>query len=244
MRNITTILLITFSLVLFGCQNALGPQLQDNSKVKTETKWRVSSVNDSKIAKISYKEFNKNGDILSEISFNQNGDLQSTSEFSFKDGIRTEREVTYSNGDTIGVLTFKYELQDGRVTKKTTLDNFGVVIKSEELLYDINGNVKERLVYTNGENNGQIIKYDNNYTNGSLTSRYTLETDGTISQKDSIIYNNNKNIFEKITSDNLGNIFFSTSYTIDDNGNIKSEIIKDSKGAIVEKYIYEFTYFD
>lgn len=236
-------MLITFSLVLFGCQNALGPQLQDNSKVKTETKWRVSSVNDSKIAKISYKEFNKKGDIITEFEYSEDGKLESTSEFTFKNGIRVEREINYQGSDTIGILVHNYEMKDGKVIKKTTLDDSGMIIKSEELLYDANGNVKELLVYTDGGNSNETIKYDNQYTNGSLTSRYTFDNNGSISQKDSIIYKED-NHFIKITSDSKGNIFFSTSYTIDDKGNIKSEIIKDSKGAIVDKYIYEFTYYE
>jgi hypothetical protein len=86
LKNVLNILLITFTLVLFGCQDVLGPQLQDTSTIKTETKWKVSPVNNSKIVKIAFREFNRNGDIVEEMNYDKNGKLKAISEFTFTNG--------------------------------------------------------------------------------------------------------------------------------------------------------------
>ena len=244
MKQLNYILLLALTFSFWGCQDALGPQLQDVSKVKTETKWRVSSVNDSKISKVSYRLFNENADVLSIINFNEDGSKKSSSEFEFKNSKKTEIEVQYSNGDTIGIFIHDFELENGKVVRKTTLDNQGHIVNSEQFVYDLNGNVKERLLCESDENCENKIIYNNEYIDGSLTIRYTYDDAGEISQKDSIVYSSDHSYFEKITTDKAGNVYYSTGYNIDNNGHITSEIIKNNKGQIIDKFIYEFTYFD
>lgn len=243
MKITTNILLISIALIFFGCQDILGPQLQDTSIVQTETKWRVSPINNSKISKISFTEYNRKGEIIRETNYNNSGDLKSISEFSFNSGIRVEREVSFSNGDTSSVLVYNYMIENGAVTEKITLDTSGSVLRNEEIEYDNRGNVIKRLIKTSN-GNSKIITYHNSYTNGSLIAQYTFEDGGTVTQKDSIIYGADDNYFEKITTDNKGVVYFTTGYTINDKGNLTSETLKDSKGLIIEKYIYEFTYFE
>lgn len=227
-----------------GCENALGPQYAETLQVKSETKWRVSTLDDHKISKVSFKTFNSKGDIISKIEYNQNGILQSTSEFSYLNGNSSEKEVRFSNGDTIGLLLHQYEMKDGKIVSKKTTNKAGDVLDNEQLMYDLNGNITE-IVKCDGTNGcDDRIKFDNQYVNGNLTIRYTFESDGSITQKDSIVYNVSNNYFEKITSDNNGNIFFITGYSIHNDGRIESEVIKNNNGSVVEKFIYEYTYFE
>ncbi len=244
MRKISYILFIAALLPFLGCENALGPQYDETLPIKSETKWRVSTVDDHKIDKISYKLFNSNGDIISKVEYNTNGNVLSTSEFVYRDGTRTEQEVKYSNGDTVSVLMHEYELSKGKIISKVTTNKAGDVLDNEQIMYDVNGNVTEiqKCEGLNGCDDKTI--FDNQYVNGNLTVRYTFESDGTIAQKDSIVYSSIENYFEKITSDNKGNIFFRTGYSIDKDGRIKSEVLKNSVGTIVEKFIYEYTYFE
>ncbi len=244
MRKLTYILLIAALLPFVGCENALGPQYEETLQVKTETKWRVSTVDNHKISKVSYKVFNSKGDIISKIEYNQNGVLQSKSEFSYKNGNSSEQEIRFSNGDTADIFLHEYEIKNGNIVSKKTTNKAGEVLDNEQLIYDINGNLTEivRCEGTDGCDNR--TKFDNQYVNGNLTVRYTFENDGSIAQKDSIVYNVNDNYFEKITSDNNGNIFFITGYSIYNDGRIESEVIKNNSGTIVEKFIYEYTYFE
>lgn len=231
-------------LPFIGCENALGPQYAETLPIKTETKWRVSTVNDNKISKVSYKTFNAKGDIITKIEYNQNGAIQSTSEFTYRNNTRTEQEIRYSNGDTIGILMHEYELINGKIVSRVTTNKAGDVVDNEQLKYDMNGNVTEIVKCETADGCDNSIKYDNQYENGNLTVRFTYESDGTISQKDSIVYSSTENYFEKITTDNKGNVYLTTGYSIDKDGRIKSEILKNNIGTIVEKFIYEYTYFE
>lgn len=244
MKRLNYILLIAFTLSLWGCENALGPQLQDTSIIKSETKWRVSSVDNSKLNIISVKTFNKNGDVLTVVNYDMNGSKESTSEFEYKKGEKIEREFLFSNGDTISSLQHLFFIQNGKVIKKTTLDDEGTILNYEKFLYDKNGNVTEKLFSTNDTVTDNRISYDNEYMDGSLTIRYTFNNIGSVTQKDSIVYSVDQSYFERITSDNSGNIFYSTGYNLNENGLITSEVIKNEKGQIIDKFVYEFTYFD
>lgn len=244
MKRLNYILLIAFTLSFWGCENALGPQLQDTSIVKTETKWRVSSVDDTKLNMISVRTFNNKGDVLTIINYDNNGIKESTSEFEYKQGEKLEREFIFANGDTISSLQHLFFIQNGKVIKKTTLDGEGTILNFEKFVYDNNGNVTEKLFSSNDTVTDNRISYDNEYLDGSLTIRYTFNNIGSITQKDSIVYSDDQSYFERITSDNSGNIFYSTGYNLNDNGYITSEVIKNEKGQIVDKFIYEFTYFD
>ncbi|MER3329452.1 MAG: hypothetical protein RIF34_07740, partial [Candidatus Kapaibacterium sp.] len=149
-----------------------------------------------------------------------------------------------SNGDTAGIFLHEYEIKNGKIVSKITTNKSGDVIDNEKIIYDNNGNVTE-IVKCDGEDGcDNSTKYDNQYVNGNLAIRYTYQSDGSIAQKDSIVYSSMENYFEKITSDNKGNIFFTTGYSIDKDGRIKSEILKNSAGSIVEKFIYEYTYYE
>ncbi|MFA7326184.1 MAG: hypothetical protein WC121_05930 [Candidatus Kapaibacterium sp.] len=244
MRKLSYILLLAAILPFVGCENALGPQYDETLQVRSETKWRVSTIDDHKISKVSYKVFNSRGDIISKVEYNQNGKLQSTSEYSYKDGNSSEQEIKFSNGDTIGILLHQYVLENGKIVSKKTTNKSGEVLDNEQLKYDINGNITEIVRCEGVDGCDDRTKYDNQYVDGNLTVRYTFESDGSVAQKDSIVYITNDNYFEKITSDNKGNVFFITGYAIDKDGRIKSEIIKNSSGSIVEKFIYEYTYFE
>jgi hypothetical protein len=156
---------------------------------------------------------------------------------------KTEREISFANGDTSKILIYNYVIVNGRISQKITLDTSGNVIKSEEMIYDKNGNVIKLLI-TNANGSKNVIEYQNSYTNGTLTSRYTLENNGSVTQRDSIVYNIKDNYFEKITTDNKGLVYYTTGYTVDDKGRVREEVIKDVNGVIIEKYIYEFTYFN
>lgn len=227
-----------------GCENALGPQYDETLPVKSETKWRVSTVNDIKISKVSYKTFNSKGDIISKIEYNQNGAIQSSSEFGYKNSIKTEQEIKYSNGDTIGILHHEYGMKNGNIISKVTTDKAGTVVDNEQLIYDNKGNLTEIVRCDGGEGCDDKTIFTNQYVNGNLSVRYTFEGNGTITQKDSIVYSSIENYFEKITSDNKGNVFFITGYSIDKDGRVTSEIIKNNIGSIAEKFIYEYTYFE
>lgn len=243
MRKLSYILLLVALLPFVGCENALGPQYDETLPVKSETKWRVSTVNDNKISKVSYKVFNSKGDIISKVEYNQNGIIQSTSEFAYQNSIKTEQETKFSNGDIVSVLHHEYGLKNGQIVSKLTTDKAGVVLDNEQLIYDNNGNLIEILRCDGGEGCDDKTIFTNQYVNGNLSVRYTSENDGTVTQKDSIVYSQVENYFEKITSDNKGNVFFITGYSIDKDGRIKSEVIKNNSGTIAEKFIYEYTYF-
>ena len=243
MRKIQYIVLICSVVLLIGCEGALGPDFHEEQAVKTESKWRVSTATGEKISIISYKEYNREGKIISEIDYNIN-DERTYSKFEYHNNRKVEHEYRINaSGDTLAVLVHNYILDDGKVSQKTTETLDGKLINNEQFVYDMNGNITEKKFCADNENCNNTIKYDNVYSDGSLSVRYTFENDGSIAQKDSIVYSNN-NYFEKITSDSQGNIFYITGYDINSQGSVTSETIKNESGQIIEKFIYEFTYFD
>lgn len=202
-------------------------------------------MNDSKISKITCKTFDKNGNLISVLNFNRQGIKESSSEFEYKGSKKIEYEILFNNGDTVGTLQHDFIMEKGKVIKRITLDTEGIILNSEEFVYDMNGNLKEKLFCdNNGTNCSNRIIYDNQYVDGSLTSRYTFDINGEVAQKDSLVYSIDQSAFERITSDNNGNIFYTTSYQLDQNGKIISETMRNSKGQIIDKFKYEFTYFD
>ena len=236
--------MIICTLIAFAsCENALGPQLDKEQIVKTEVKWSVSPVGKAKQYIAEEVEYNRNGSVVKKYSYNKFGHLETSSTFEYLNNKEIEIKSEYSNNKLVKELIVTSTIKNGLVIREDIESN-GAVLDSKQFTYDENGNIKSIKQCVDGNNCDNTIEYDNKYDNGNLTVTYTRDNQGNIDQKDSLVYRFDQNYFERITTDNQGNIYYTTGYKIDDDGKIVEEFIKNSDGLISVYYIYEFTYFD
>ena len=243
MKFLYNILIICTLAALASCENTLGPQLDDTRKIKTETKWSVSPINKDKQHKVEEIKYNQSGKVIKKVNFNEFGRISSSSSYEYKNNKEIEKISEYNGDKVIKEITITSTLENGLVVREEITNNEGAVLDSKQFSYDNNGNVISIKSCNGNDDCDNTIIYDNVYTDGNLSVTYTINNNGDVAQKDSLVYLLEDNYFERITTDNNGNIYYITGYKIDNSGRIVEEIIKEPSGLISRYYIYEFTYY-
>lgn len=244
MKFLYNILIICTLVTLVSCENALGPQLDDTKTIKTETKWSVSPINKAKLHKVEEIKYNQNGKVINKFSYNEFGRIESSSSYEYENNKEIETISEYSGDKVVKEITITSILENGLVVREEIKNDDGSVLDSKQFSYDNNGNIISIKSCNDNDDCDNTVKYDNIYDDGNLRVTYTINNNGDISQKDSLVYQLENNYFERITTDNNGNVYYITGYKIDNSGRIVEEIIKNSNGLISKYYIYEFTYFE
>lgn len=204
----------------------------------------MSPIGKTKLYIVEEVEYNSKGNIVSSISYNQFGQKKTSSTFEYKNSKEIEIKSEYNNNKKVKELTVVSTIKNGLVISEEITNNNGLVVDSKQFSYDNNGNLVSIKQCADDDNCDNTVVYDNKYFGGNLSVTYTFNNNGDIAQKDSLVYQLDQNYFERITTDNNGNIYYTTGYKINDDGEIFEEFIKNPDGLISVYYIYEFTYFD
>jgi len=242
--KIRLILLLVSLAALNSCQELVSPDLSNkSSKVKSETKWIVDISTNRKISKIHLIEYDINGKVILNEEYNQIGNLYSRSEYSHILGESKEKLKIYGDSGNIvnqSEIIYNYDL-DGRITKKISYNDSGLVISVSNFSYDKNGNVLTK-IEENGNVGTQKTDFAYSYNNtGNLVERVTLN-EGSAQSRDSLVYEPNKQEL-KIFNFNKDNLIISCEVMkYNNDGLVLEQLVYDNNKILIKKYIYDYTF--
>lgn len=237
---------IALALMAISCSELNNPvDMSSELTVATETKWMLDTETDEKLYKIHYNEYDKNGNIKKNINYFENGNIN------FKS-------------------VFEYQGQDTSIEEKTVFDEAGNIIDETrtDYIYNNNGNIEKSIKYNDDGEITNIFLYEYDAQGNLLKKSSSFKNDSLhLNVEYSYRYNQNGNVVERVvndltspvsnirdsvtyTSDNTVNIFkyegnklkTITSYLYNDYGMIFKEIVSNSEGEIISKFLYEYTY--
>lgn len=230
-----------------GCQDIAGPEtFSERMSIKSISKWKVESDSDSKIARVLFKEFDVDGNLILQEDFSDDGVIRTKSIYSYDDNKSLEVRSSFNeSGDKELESKVEYEYDDlRRVVKQINYSPTGSIDQILIFSYDNRGNViktTQTFGVSTQPNSNLNIDYTYNGT-GELVERITVdEITGNLS-RDSISYNSNQNTVIVYRFDSDGNLSGSISYFYNSIGNIISELLFDYSGLIKGKFIYEYEY--
>lgn len=237
------------AIIIIGCEALDNPNSVniDDVKIKTEIKWKVDKNTEEKINKVYYKEFDKYGNILLNLDYFSNGEVNCKSEYEYTNrfnGLET-KTVFDNSGNVIDEFKTEYILnKNGNIDKEIKYSDNGNIDKVINYFYDDMGNLVRKTNSHPDEDSSKTIEYSYSYNDvGNVVERIVNDLSFPNSvTRDSVIYLPNNNNIQVINyEDNILNSV--TSYIYNDLGQIKKEIITDKNGDIINKYIYEYTYY-
>lgn len=241
-----SILFLLAILLSSGCEMNNPMYQTPKMVIKSETKWRVDVVSESKIEKVWYKTFNTEGRITLKENYNESGDLLQRIRYVYRSSLTIENVTTYENGFPVADKVFSY-LHDvnGNITERITTDANGDTSAVTKYKYDSHGNVIEELRFDGLGNFTGSIEYIYNYNgNGYVTGSLVNDNlSNGFRTRDSIIYKPNENMVEQIKFGTTGQQEFVYTYIYDNQGFIIKEYHSTQKGEVIRKYIYEYTYY-
>lgn len=222
--------------------------VNSSAKIKSQTKWLINANNNSKIRKVNYRYYNEEGKILISVDYANNGNKSTESNYSYIGDQGKEVKKIYDQSESLlKQESYNYVYNtSGQVTRQTSVDSFGNVIKIIDFNYDSDGNVTKKAEndlkggsskiydYTYVKNDGQVTEFRTNFKD---------ENNNSIILRDSINYNSTTNAVDKFNFDALGKVNVIYSYYYDLSGRIKFEIEKDASGNILNKYLYEYLFY-
>jgi hypothetical protein len=238
-------LAILFLTVLVGCQDIAGPVADKQLSINTISKWKVDTLNDTKLVRVLYKEFDVAGFLILQEDFSENGTIIGKSTYSYNENKSLEQKSSYNEtGEKKEQKKIEYEYDSRRrVIKQITYNVDGTVNDIHTFDYDVNGNVvKKTLTFSSNPTKptGNLnIDYLYSQT-GELVERVTNEG-GNLS-RDSISYNNESRLVTVYRFNTQGGLSSSTEYLYNHLGNIITETNRNSNNNIISKYLYEYTY--
>lgn len=230
----------------YSCENITTPANIGNipQKIKTETKWKVNPLDNSKIERVRVREFDINGNIIVSESFGISGVITSKSVFTYNTlASREEKTIYDSNGGKLKNVIVEYTYNiDNKVTKKIESDSLGKVLSVQTFAYDEKGNLVKKL-----ESIDSGIELSTNYDYiyndlGNLVERKVIHN-GNLANRDSLSYNQNNNSLDIVNLNPVGVIESITKYVYAKNGSVQSETESTPQGKILNKYVYEYVYF-
>lgn len=228
-----------------SCSELDNPvDMNQDLTIETETKWSIDTESDEKLHKIYFKEYDVYGNIKTNINYFENGNVNCRS-------------------------VFEYQGQDTSIEEKIVFDKAGNVINETrtDYIYNNNGNIEKSIKYNNEGEVTNIFHFEYDKHGNLLKKTSNAINDSSLSVEYSYRYNQNGNVVERVvndftspalntrdsvtyTSDNKVNIFkyegnklkTVTSYLYNNYGMIYKEIVSNSDGEIINKYLYEYTY--
>lgn len=230
-----------------GCDSLDNPtgSVINESIIKTETKWSVNISNDIKENKIYSKEYDIKGNILTNTNYYESGEIDCKSVFTYEDDKKsTEEKINYDkSGDMLNKTYTEYTYNfEGLILKSVKYNNSGEVENVFNYVYDSDGNLIKKINANAVQDTLISIEYSYKFNlNGNIVERISnnLKSPDNII-KDVLIYSSNNKV--EVFNYHGGNLNTVTSYFYNKYGNIFKEIVADSDGNIINKYIYEYTY--
>ena len=233
-------------MLIASCTNNPVFEPQEH-QVKSQTKWLVNAETESKITKISYKEYDRQGNLVFEEKYNDSGQLIFIKNLTLTGNIQVEEIIKFDDNGNKKVIRNINNMDDGgNVIESVSVSSSGDTTSISKYTYYDNGKIKEEFLYDKG---GQLIKkiiYSYNYNvNGYVTGRVVNDNlDELLISRDSIVYHLDLRQVERIVFNSTGEKEVVYSYYYDNAGNIIKEIHIDSSGNIIRKYIYEYVYYN
>lgn len=238
------------TIFFMSCSDSNQPTqiVNSSAKLKSQTKWLISAIDNSKIRKVNYRFFNQEGKILVAVDYANNGNKSAESNYSYIGDQGKEVKNIYDQSESLlKQESYNYFYNtSGQITRQTSVDSFGNVTKIIDYNYDSEGNVTKKAEndlkggsskiydYTYVKNDGQVTEFRTNFKD---------EFNNYVILRDSINYNSSTNAIDKFNFDALGKVNVIYSYYYDLAGRLKFEIEKDASGNILNKYLYEYAFY-
>jgi len=247
-RQYILLTLISAVILLTACEPFNNP----NSEIilgslKSETKIKVNPTSNSRIALVWKKEYDKESHLIKHSVYDDNGILKNLSTYSYSINQSTEIKLEYDDdGNLLNKSSFKYDYDNnGNVIKKTVFNELGDVAMIFEHIYDVRGNLLKTMEY---DSNLTLIKEVNiiyRYNSQGHIIERTVNPDasGNMYSRDSLFYHANNRSVDVFNLNSSGIVENITTFYYDTNGFIVSELISNSKGDILQKFIYEYEFY-
>ncbi len=242
-------LALFFAGFLWSCN--LDSPLTDKNKtliIKSEIKWKISNNEETRLNKITHKEYLNNGKLSKITEFLQTGEIKNVAVFSYNNNTSYE-EIKYYNGDSfldsVNINIYFHNLS-GKVERKISLTKDGDTSFIIDYNYDQKGNLI-RKVQTDLVKKSSIvtdIKYFYN-NNGNIIGRLiNPNLNGTYDSRDSIAYQSEGIKVELFNYNPDGNINIIYTYFYNKFGYIYKEFQSEKDGKIITKYEYDYSYWN
>jgi hypothetical protein len=239
------LLLLFVILLTAACTNnpVFEPQ---KHQINTVTKWLIDNSSENKIAKISFKEFDRKGNLILSENFNENGTILIRRTIIYKNNLKIENITEFKENTNSITSQYISRFDDkGNVAERVSINPEGDTTGIFKFSYDSKGNIIEELHYDNKGNLIERIAYAYNYNiEGFVIGRSIRDSfNNKFTSRDSIIYRPDEQQVERIVYNEAGKKQIIYTYVYDNAGNVRKEIHSDNTGKILKKYIYEYTYY-
>ena len=246
LKNIIKIIIVSTIIAgFYSCENISTPiESNQELKIKTEKKWALNPLSNSKLYVVKVKEYDVKGNLMFMEEYNSNGTINSNSTYTYDQNNSSQENKKIFNSDGSSKnLKIEYIYNEAKkVTKKIEYDTNGKITAVFEYQYDNKGN----LIQKNEKNQtGGTVSVDYDYTynpNGDLIERKIINN-GAVVNRDSLTYNASNNSLDVINIDNFGTVESKTTFYYNQRGEINFEVETSSLGIIPKKYLYEYTYY-
>lgn len=237
--------MIVVALLIVSCSNNPVFEPQEHL-IKSQTKWLVDNRSESKIAKISYKEYDRQGNLMIDELYNTEGRLIYRKNLTMTGNLQVVEIIRFDeNGNKTVSRNIDFLNDQGFVQERITLSSNGDTTAVSKYTYFDNGKIKEEFRYDSGGNLIKKVEYSYNYdNNGYVTGRMVNDhLNSLFNSRDSIVYHLDVRQVDRIVYNSSGEKGLTYTYYYDNAGKILKEINTDSSGAILRKYIYEYVYY-
>lgn len=238
---------IVFLLLTTLCVNAqmnkenhyeLSKQKIVDSKIKSETQWKIN-LNNPSLGKsiVSYKEYDLKGQLVKTIVYGEG------------DSVLTEGILSYDErGRLIGSSTKKGKAgtvkniysynSDDKLSLTKTYDESNNLIAYMKHIYNAEGKLDQ--LETIGANNKLRLLFKYQYdSKGNIAEVLTQDIINNINSKGIFHYNENNKLVSQLTYDNSGKLIQAVEKKYDDNGNLSAEIVKNANSQIISEETYK-----
>lgn len=237
----------SFAVLIFSACSDIAVPLkpsEDRLVLRSVTKWSIDINTGSKLNVIMYKEYDTEGRLIINEEYN-NGRLLSKSSYTYTGNAGKELLIEFDeSGNQKQQSIFEYILdQKGRVVKKISFDLSGDICKEISYVYDELGNLIQR--QERNTKNDEVVTFDYSYTfspRGDIIERVIKSSNGNSFSRDSMVYSSGNLGLDVIHYDAQG-IYNIRSYQYNSAGRIISETESTPDGAIIRKFVYEYSFF-
>lgn len=236
------------ALILISCSEVTGPEDSNSSYIlKSETKWLTDNHSEVKIAKISHKEYDYDGNITLIESYNEKGLRTAISNFKYGNKLRNEETTFYNIDGTVDSTQISTTLMraDGNILEKIYFNQNGDTVTILDYDYDDHGNLTKYIMKLPNGDIQSITYYEYKFNHkGNVVERIINPTEtGSYQTKDSLSYHLDDHTVIRKQMDSNGDIKMIYTYIYNYKGLISKEIITNSHNDILEKYVYEYNYY-
>lgn len=231
-------------LILTSCAEIDQPLRNLDRVVKIETKW-LSDADGARRLKIYNKEYDKSGHLIKVTEYDSTGAVKIIRKLNYSSAENSEKTEYYNSIGTLDSLKCSYSMKDttGKVYRSVETNAKGDTVAVLTYKYDSNGNLLNTIV-TNLK--GARLTETNYSYNGAGSLSSTSITNcitGTTHKIDSLVYQTNNKAFNDIVFDATGNMQFITTFTYDKSGLLTGEMQCNTSGKVIQTFIYDYIFY-